>query len=117
MQVIFSKKKEEKVCRDFSKAQKEYGKSVAMGIMSRINALESAKTLKDIIVMPNFRFHALNGEEKGLFAIDVRNKKDPWRIILEPLDEKEQRFIPCNIDEIVLKVKIIMIVEVSKHYE
>lgn len=117
MQVIFSKKKEEKICRDFLKAKKEYGEQVATSIMSRINILENAKTLKDIIVMPNLRFHALEGREKGLFAIDARNKKDPWRIILEPLDEKGHKFIPCNIDEIVLNVKIIMIVEVSKHYE
>lgn len=39
------------------------------------------------------------------------------RIILQPLDNDENSYIPCNIDEIAGKVKILEISEVSKHYE
>ena len=40
-----------------------------------------------------------------------------WRIILQPLDEQENVFDPCNIDEIAAIVKIVEIREVSAHYE
>ena len=52
-----------------------------------------------------------------MFAIDVRSRKDKWRIIIQPLDENENAFIPCNIDQIADKVKTIEIKEVSQHYE
>ena len=37
--------------------------------------------------------------------------------ILEPLDENEQSYNPCKIDEIAENVRIVEITEVSKHYE
>ena len=63
------------------------------------------------------RFHSLKGNLDGFFAIDVKTKKEPWRIILQPLDENEKPYSPCNIDEISGKVRIVEIREVSKHYE
>lgn len=73
--------------------------------------------IKDIIVMPTFRFHKLNGKLEGFFAIDVKTRRDKWRIILQPLNEEENVFDPCNIDEIAAAVKIVEIREVSAHYE
>ncbi len=63
------------------------------------------------------RFHSLQGNLDGYFAIDVKTRKEPWRIILQPLDENEEPYNPCNIDEISGKVRIVEIREVSKHYE
>ena len=34
-----------------------------------------------------------------------------------PLDDDENPFIPCNIDEIAKKVRIVEIREVSNHYD
>ena len=45
------------------------------------------------------------------------NSGDPWRIIIQPLDENEEPYDPCNIDEISELVRIVEIAEVSKHYE
>lgn len=53
----------------------------------------------------------------GYFAIDVKSRKDQWRIILQPIDENGETYNPFNIDQIADKVKIIEIAEVSKHYE
>lgn len=68
------------------------------------------------------RFHKLNNKGKrknleGYFAIDVKTIKDKWRIIIEPLDENENPYKQCNIDEIAKYVRIIKIEEVSNHYE
>lgn len=74
-----------------------------------------------MIVQPAFHFHKLknkNGRDlEGYFAIDVKSRREQWRIILEPLDENEQPYHPCYIDEIAEKVRIAEIAEVSKHYE
>ncbi len=43
-------------------------------------------------------------------------KAEPWRIILQPLDEEKDPYVPCKIDEIAGKVKIVEIAEVSRHY-
>ena len=85
--------------------------------MSRINAIEQANVIKDIILMPTFRFHQLKGKRKVYFAIDVKTIRDKWRIILQPLNDDEMIFDPCNIDEIATIVKIVEISEVSAHYE
>lgn len=53
----------------------------------------------------------------GYFAMDIKARKDPWRIIIQPLDENEKSYIPCNIDEIAGMVRIVEIKEVSNHYE
>ena len=53
----------------------------------------------------------------GYFAIDVKSRTDPWRIILRPLDNNKRPFVPCHIDAIAEYVEIVEIREVSKHYE
>lgn len=92
-------------------------KKMAVSLMARINAIEQAEVIKDIIIMPTFHFHNLKGNLRKYFAIDVKTRKDKWRIILQPLDENEDVFDPCNIDEIATVVKIVEIREVSAHYE
>ena len=94
---------------------------MAISLFSRINALQQSETIMDIILQPQMRFHKLTNKGKnnnfeGYFAIDVKTKRDKWRLIIEPLDDDE-KLIPCNIDLIAKIVKIIEIKEVSNHYE
>lgn len=91
--------------------------TLAMSLHSRINALKSAQVIKDIILTPQFHFHNLHGNREGTFAIDVKSRKDKWRIVLRPLDENEKEYNCCHIDEISNVVKIVKIEEVSAHYE
>ena len=94
---------------------------LARSLLARINALENAENIKDIIVQPTFHFHKLknkNGRDlEGYFAIDVKSRREMWRIILQPLNEEKKTYNPCNIDQIAGIVKIVEITEVSKHYE
>lgn len=123
MRLIFSSEKVEAACTSLKAAKKLFGGDMRLSssLLSRINALQQALTLKDIIVQPPFHFHKLTNKEgrnlEGCFAIDVKSRKDPWRVILQPLDEDERPFEPCRIDEIAAVVRIVEIVEVSKHYE
>jgi proteic killer suppression protein len=106
-------------CTSVKAATKLFGgdKNLTTSLLARINAIEKAEVLKDIIAMPPFHFHNLHGKMQGYFAIDVRSRKDKWRIILQPLDDNEKAFDPCHIDEIAAIVRIVEIREVSAHYE
>jgi len=119
MKIIYANEKVKSQCTSLKAAIKLFGgnKALAISLMSRINALEQATVIKDIILMRSFRFHELKGKLKGLFAIDVKTVRDKWRIILEPLDKDGDAFDPCNIDEIAAVVTIVEIREVSPHYE
>lgn len=123
MELVYSNEKIEQQCTSLKAAKKLLGGNdiLAKSLLARINALKQAEVIKDIIVMPTFHFHKLKNKDgrnlEGYFAIDVKSRKDPWRIILEPLDENKEPYNPCNIDEIAQYVRIVEITEVSKHYE
>lgn len=123
LKVVYAADKVENLCENLKVAKKIFNGNtmLANSLMARINALKQADTIKDIIVQPTFHFHKLinkNGRDlEGYFAIDVKSRGEQWRIILEPLDENEQSYNPCKIDEIAESVRIVEITEVSKHYE
>ena len=123
MEIQYADEKLQEQCTSLKAARKLFGgdNAHAVSLLARVNALQSAETIKDIIVQPHFRFHKLEniGRKKleGYLAIDVKNHTSPWRIIIQPLDENDEPFIPCNIDEISDVVRIVEIAEVSKHYE
>lgn len=123
MELVYATEKIKVQCTSVKEAKKLFGGNVelAKSLMARMNALKSADTIKDIVVLKPFRFHKLvnkNGKNyEGYFAIDVKTRIQQWRIILQPLDATKKTFDPCNIDEIADTVKVVEIVEVSKHYE
>ena len=122
MELVYSNDKIKQHCTSMKAAKKLMGGSdiLAKSLMARINALKQAENIKDIIVMQTFHLHKLTKKDgknlEGYFAIDVKSRKDLWRIILEPLDENKKPYSPCNIDEIAQYVRIVEITEVSKHY-
>lgn len=122
MKILFSSKKVEDTCTSLKAAKKFFGgkEDLAKSLHANVNALKQAETLHDIIVQPPFHFHALDSRNKGkykdLFAIDIKSRSHPWRLILQPLDENEIPFSPCNIDQISKAIRIVMIQEVSRHY-
>ena len=123
MELIYATEKVKQQCTSIKAANKLFGGDAALGrsLWARINALEQAETIKDITVQPSFHFHKLLNKKgrdlDGYFAIDVKSRREQWRIILQPLDKNKKPYIPCNIDEIAGIVKIVEIAEVSKHYE
>ena len=95
MELEYSSEKVRSQCTSVKAANKLFGGDMALtqSLLARINALESAENIKDIIVQPTFRFHGLKNKKgrnlEGYFAIDVKSIRDSWRIILQPLDENK----------------------------
>ncbi len=119
LHIEYKNEKVKEQCTSVKAAKKLFGGDAALttSLLARINALKNADTLRDIIVQSRFHFHSLQGNMDGYFAIDVKTRREPWRIILQPLDDNKQPYNPCNIDEISGSVRIVEIEEVSKHYE
>ncbi len=123
MELVYVSETLKSQCTNVKAARKLFhgDSQLSVSLLSRINALQQAEVLKDIVVQPTFHFHKLKNKGgknlEGYFAIDVKSRKDQWRIILQPLNENEKPYIPCNIDQIAGKVRIVEISEVSKHYE
>ena len=59
MRILYTNTKTEKQCNSLKEATKLFGgdKKLAMNLLARITAIEQAEVIKDIIVMPTFRFH------------------------------------------------------------
>ena len=123
MELVYATEKVKQQCTSVKAANKLFGGDAVLtrSLLARINALQEADTIKDIIVQPAFRFHDLKNKKgrnlEGYFAIDVKSIREAWRIILQPLDTNEKPYNPCNIDEVAGSVRIVEIAEVSKHYE
>ena len=123
MELIYATEKVQRQCTSLKEAQKLFGgnKALAVSLLARVNALQQAEVLKDIVVMPTFHFHDLHHKKgrdlSGFYAIDVKSRKDAWRIILQPLDESRNPFRDTSIDRIAGIVRIVEISEVSNHYE
>ena len=119
MKIIYANEETERQCTSKKDAMKLFGGNslLVQRLFHRIEMIEQAEVIKDIIVFYPFHFHKLTGSREGDFAIDVKSRKDKWRIILRPMDENEQYYNPCHIDEIASTVTIVEIREVSAHYE
>ena len=94
VQLLYNNSKVQKQCTDLKTAKKLFGGNAALAtsLFARINAMLQASVIKDIVMMPTFHFHKLSGNMDGFFAIDVKTRRDPWRIIIQPLDENEEPY-------------------------
>lgn len=123
MELVYASDKVRIQCTSVKAAKKLFGGNAELvkSLFARINALQMADTIMDIIVQPTFHFHKLGNMNRknleGFFAIDDKSRKEQWRVILQPLNENKEPFEPCQIDRISSYVRIVEITEVSKHYE
>lgn len=123
MELVYASDKVRIQCTSVKAAKKLFGGNAELvkSLFARINALQMADTIMDIIVQPTFHFHKLGNMNRknleGFFAIDVKSRKEQWSVILQPLNENKEPFEPCQIDRISSYVRIVEITEVSKHYE
>lgn len=119
MEIRYANNKVKAQCTSLKAAENLFGgnKNLALSLHARINAIEQAPVIKEIILMPQFHFHKLKGRMKNYFAVDVKSRRDKWRIIFYPIKENGEEYYPCNIDEIASVVTIVEILEVSAHYE
>ena len=117
MEVEYKMEKTKKLCKELAYAKKQLPTEVAEKLLSYINYIEQASCFADIMSYPPFHFHKLHGDRKDDYVLDV-GRKLGYRIIIEPLDEnykslKEEK----DINVIKKCTKIVLVVEVTNHYD
>ena len=102
MELEFQDKKLEKQCQNEKDLQRKHGSVQARVIVNRLNQLQAAESLDDVLKLPQLRLHQLSGNRQGEWAVDV---KHPKRIVLVPLngDARDPRTVT--------KIKIIEVVD------
>lgn len=83
MEISFSDKKLKKQVEDIGELNKKYGDVQARKIIQRLSELSASKNLYDIYKLPQARLHKLGHNLSGCFAVNI---KQPYRIIIKPLD-------------------------------
>ncbi|NLX75723.1 MAG: hypothetical protein GXZ13_07885 [Synergistaceae bacterium] len=112
MQIEYKNKKLKNLCTNIKVAKKELPNVEAEKLLKAIGLIEAAYSLHDVISYSPFHFHNLKGDRKGEYAIDINGRRSSYRLIIKPIDED----VP-DIFASAKSIEIIMVWEVSKHYE
>lgn len=115
MEVIFSGKKAEKQFNAEYASKWKYPEKVKEKILSIGEFLEAAESLNDVFAYPVYRFHPLQGKREGEWSISVGNTG--WRVAVIPCDENGEAILSGDIFAQCKFIKIVMVTEVSNHYE
>ena len=81
MQVEFPNKKLLKICSSAKESQAKHGKRMSEKIQLRMTQIAAVETLADLDLLPGARCHALTGNFKGMFAVDLVH---PDRLLFSP---------------------------------
>jgi plasmid maintenance system killer protein len=79
------------------------------------NFIRQAVSLYDIANYPHFHFEKLKGDRKDEWSIRLGNTG--YRITMYPCDDDEHEIIGGDIISQCKSIKIILVTEVSNHYE
>lgn len=117
IEIRYHDNKTEKLCTDRKKAKKDLNATVAEKLFALVNLLESVETLQDIAVLPIYHLHPMIGDRKGEHAIDIAGRKAGYRLMVVPLDENGKEFEETDVNIVYRATKIIIVWEVTNHYE
>ena len=119
MKIKYHNKKVEKQCTDYKTAAKVFDSKTAEKLQALINLIENAVNLRDIAFMPHLHFHQLQGKRKksNQYAMDIDGRKSSYRLIVIPLDENGNEIVNDGTQAFYDCTNILLIMEVSKHYE
>lgn len=92
-----------------------YPEKVKEKLLSVENFLLNASSLQDVAAYPPFRFHRLAGDRKGEWSISLGNTG--YRVTFIPCDDQERELLDGDILSQCKLIKIVLVTEVSNHYE
>ncbi len=112
MNIQFKNRKTQKIFNSQKLLVKNYGKENAKHIVRRMAVLQTANTLDDVPKAKPDRCHALTGNRKGQFAVDL---KHPYRLVFIPNHEPVPQKVDAGID--LSKVTAILIINVEDYHQ
>lgn len=111
MEVSFRTKKLQKQCNEYKKCVRTFGQICAKRIQARLDELVDSPNLKSMEFFPQARFHPLEGNRKGQYALDVQH---PKRLIIEPNHNPLPELPNGGID--LEKVTRVMVIEIEDYH-
>ncbi len=115
MQIFYKNSKVEKQFSSKYKKTWRYPEQVKKKLEAAENFILNAVSLQDIVNYPPFHFHGLEGNRKGEWSIYLGNTG--YRVALVPCDDDGNMVAEGDILAICKTIKIILVTEVSNHYE
>lgn len=117
MNIRYKDGKVEKCCTDIKAAKKKYEAFVAEKLHAAIEFIKQSDSLSDIACMPIYHFERMQGYKNGEYSISI-GKNCGYRLIVIPLDENGNSYRSnTDIINICKQIKVILVTEVSNHYE
>ncbi|OPL09834.1 MAG: hypothetical protein AVO34_13105 [Firmicutes bacterium ML8_F2] len=114
--VGYGNNRTKKLCSDYKQARKLLGDLAAEKLFAALNFIENASTLNDVACFPAYHLHQLLGTQKDHFALDL-GRKLGYRMTIKPDPPLSREDNNLDFNSKCSKVKCIIVVEVSNHYE
>lgn len=112
MDIVYKNNEIKSKCISIKVAKKYFDSKTAKKLIKRIDFIDAAENLEDVISYPALNFHDLKGKLDGLYALDIDGRKSSYRLIVS--------FDDYSKDEVFHKskyIEIVNVMEVSNHYE
>ena len=114
--VKYQHNRDRKICEDTKRAIRVLGSRAGKQLTELIVLLKNVKDLSDVAMMPQYRLHKLKGDLKDKYSMSLPGTG--IRIEFYPMDENENVLLSGNDEaEMFRNTKIVLITEVSDHYE
>lgn len=115
MEILYKSKTVEKQFSSKYKSKWRYPEQVKTKLQATENAFKAATSLQDIVSYPPFHFHSLEGNHKYEWSIYLGNTG--YRVALIPCDNDGNTITSGDIIAQCKKIKVVLVTEVSNHYE
>jgi plasmid maintenance system killer protein len=115
MKIIYKNRTAERQFDPKHEASWRYPKAVIRKLKAMNTFMACATSLSDIVHYPPYHFHQLKGDRKHEWALNLG--ETGYRVSLIPLDDQENEIVDGDIIHICKLIKIVLVTEVSNHYE
>ena len=115
MEILFYNKTAEQQFSSRYKNKWRYPELVKTKLQAAENIIIVASSLLDIANYRPFHFHPLKGDRQGEWSIYLG--KTGYRVSLIPCDDNGNTITSGDIIAQCKKIKVVMVTEVSNHYE
>lgn len=115
MEIRYNTKKTEKQFSSKYKKNWTYPAQVSKKLVAIETFIKAATSLEDIKNYPSYRFHKLVGDRKGEWSISVGNTG--YRVTVIPCGDDDKPIIKGDVIAQCKFIKIVLVTEVSNHYE
>lgn len=115
MEILYKNKTAEQQFSSKYKDKWEYPEQVKIKLQAAENAFRAATSLQDIVMHRPFHFHPLKGNRKCEWSVYLGNTG--YRVALIPCDDDGNTITSGDIIAQCKKIKVVLVTEVSNHYE